>query len=163
VDISATSGDPANTTVTNPLTVTAGCTPKSCVDLPAGQCSAPDGCGGTLACGCPGGQVCGSTGMCQTAPATPGVSSLSFNPSSVRGGTSSTGTVTLNMAAPSGGLGVFLTSQNAAAQVPSSIVIPQGKTSGTFTVTTSRVGSTTSATILAQSNGTASAVLTITP
>lgn len=163
VGISATSGDPANTVVTNPLTVTPGCTPKSCVDLPAGQCSAPDGCGGTLSCGCPGGQVCGGTGMCQSAPATPGVSSLALNPSTVKGGSSSTGTVGLNMAAPAGGLAVFLSSSSASATVPDSVVVPQGQASANFGVTTSRVGATTSVTILAQSNGSASAVLTITP
>jgi len=65
VNISATSGDPANTVVTNPLTVTAGCTPKSCLDIPANQCSAPDGCGGTLACGCSGGLSCGADGICR--------------------------------------------------------------------------------------------------
>lgn len=163
VDISATSGDPANTVVTNPLTVTAGCTPKSCVDLPAGQCSAPDGCGGTLSCGCPGGQVCGGAGTCQSAPASPGVASLALNPSTLKGGSSSTGTVGLNMAAPAGGLAVFLSSSSASATVPGSVVVPEGQTSANFAVTTSRVGSNTSATILAQSNGSASAVLTITP
>ena len=93
VKISATSGDAANTVVTSPVTVTAGCTPKSCVDLPAGQCSAPDACGGTLACGCPGGQVCGASGICQSAPATPGVSTLALNPSTVTGSSPSTATV----------------------------------------------------------------------
>jgi hypothetical protein len=160
VNISATSG---GNTVTNPLTVTAGCTPKSCFDLPANQCSGPDGCGGTLACGCSGGQVCGSNGMCGAAPPSPGVASLSLNPSSLRGGSSSTGTVTLNMAAPSGGLGVFFSSSSASATPPGSIVVPAGQTSATFPVTTSRVGATTSATITASSNGSASAVLTITP
>ncbi|MFL5364023.1 MAG: hypothetical protein ACJ781_00950 [Myxococcales bacterium] len=163
VNISATTGDPGNKVVTNPITVTAGCTPKSCFDLPANQCAGPDGCGGTLACGCSGGQVCGSNGMCGTAPPSPGVSSLSLNPSSLRGGSSSTGTVTLNMAAPSGGLGVFFSSSSASATPPGSIVIPAGQTSATFPVSTSRVGSTTSATITASSNGSASAVLTITP
>jgi hypothetical protein len=163
VNISATSGDPGSTVVTDPLTVTAGCTPRSCVDLPAGQCTAPDGCGGTLACGCPGGAVCGSTGMCEGAPVSAGVSSVTLNPSTTTGGASSTGTAALNIAAPAGGLAVFLASSSAAANVPGSVVVPEGQTSASFNVTTSRVGSTTVATITAQSNGSASAGLTISP
>jgi hypothetical protein len=162
-DISATSGDPANTVVTNPLTIAPGCTPKSCVDLPSGQCSGPDGCGGTLACGCPGGQMCGGDGMCQTAAQSPGVSSLVLNPSTVQGGSASTGTVTLNMAAPPGGLAVFFSSSGASATPPDSLIVPEGQTSANFEVSTSPVRSTTAATISAQSNGSAKMVLTITP
>jgi hypothetical protein len=75
VTVSASSGAAGQSPVTNPLTVTPGCTPGSCLDIPANQCSAPDGCGGTLACGCPGGQTCGAGGMCQ-ATASLAVSSI---------------------------------------------------------------------------------------
>jgi len=64
VTVSASSGAPGQSPVTNPLTVTAGCQPKSCLNIPANQCSAPDGCGGTLACGCSFGQACGADGFC---------------------------------------------------------------------------------------------------
>ena len=65
VTVSASSGAPGQSPVTNPLTVTAGCTPKSCLDIPANQCAGPDGCGGTLACGCSGGLSCGADGICR--------------------------------------------------------------------------------------------------
>src|SRR5690242_12195682 len=123
VTISGSSGAPGQTAITNPLTVTAGCAPKTCFDVAAGACGPiADGCGGTITCGCDFGQTCGgggTTGVCGTA-ATPTVSSLTFNPASVTGGSSSIGTVSLSMAAPSGGAGVFLSSSSSAASVPSS-------------------------------------------
>ena len=86
-------------------------------------------------------------------PAT--LSSLSLNPTSVVGGTqSSTGTVKLSGAAPAGGVRVTLSSSNGAASVPSSVLIPAGATSATFTVNTSIVLVSTSATISASYNGT---------
>jgi hypothetical protein len=163
VTVSASSGAAGQAPITNPLTVTAGCTPKSCLDIPANQCSAPDGCGGTLACGCPGGGVCAADGTCGPAPTALGVASLTLNPTSVKGGTSSVGTVTLNMPSPPGGSAVFFNTSNAAAQPPSSVVLPEGATSANFNVTTSRVGSTTPATITASLGGQKTAVLTITP
>ena len=81
------------------------------------------------------------------------LTSLSLNPPSVTGGTSSTGTVTLNGAAPTGGLSVTLSSDNASATVPASITVAGGSTTATFTVTTGTVGSSTSATITAGYNG----------
>ncbi|MCP9494831.1 MAG: hypothetical protein MSG64_10295 [Pyrinomonadaceae bacterium MAG19_C2-C3] len=66
------------------------------------------------------------------------LSSLALNPSTVTGGQTSTGTVTLFNPAPSGGLTVNLSSSDTAvATVPSTLAIPQGATSGTFTVQTS--------------------------
>lgn len=60
--------------------------------------------------------------------------SLSVAPSSMPGGSSATGTVTLVEAAPPGGIVIALSSDNASATVPSSITIAAGDTSGTFTV-----------------------------
>ncbi len=76
----------------------------------------------------------GNAGKC-----TPGaIQSFSLNPSLVDGGQSSTGTVTLASAAPPGGAEVSLSSDDiAVATVPASFTIPEGQTSGTFTVTTS--------------------------
>ena len=171
VTISASSGAPGQAPVTTPLTVTAGCSPKTCLEVRGGTehggpCgSIPDGCGGNLQCGCDFGETCGGggvAGQCGTAPSV-GVSGLSLNPSSVTGGSSSTGTVTLNMAAPSGGVGVFLSSSAAAATVPGSVVVPQGQTSASFTVSTAAVSATNFVTISATSNGSASAVLTVNP
>src|SRR5256884_4394829 len=61
------------------------------------------------------------------------LSALALNPTSVNSGSSSTGTVTLSGAAPSGGAVVNLSSSASAATVPSSVTIIQGYSSGTFT------------------------------
>jgi len=93
----------------------------------------------------------------------PGVSSVTLSPTSVKGGTSSTGTVTLTGIAPAGGLVVSLSS-NKAATVPASVPVPTGSRSAVFTITTSTVKATTSAAITATGGGTkASATLTVTP
>jgi len=96
-------------------------------------------------------------------PPPPTLSSLTLNPSSVFGGLqSSTGTVTLTGPAPAGGAQVFLSSNNAAARVPSSVTVAAGATSATFTVNTSFVLFSTSATISASYNGTTrTAVLSV--
>ncbi len=87
-------------------------------------------------------------------PPSPTVSSLTLNPANVFGGQSSTGTVTLTGPAPAGGAQVLLSSSNGAATVPSSVIVPAGATSATFTVNTSFVLISTSATISASYNGT---------
>lgn len=67
-----------------------------------------------------------------------------FNPASIRGGTSSTGTVTLAGPAPRGGAVVSLLNGNlSVATVPASVTIPAGQTSATFSVTTTPVAATT--------------------
>jgi FG-GAP-like repeat len=85
----------------------------------------------------------------QAPPATAALSSVALSPSSVVGGNSSTGTVTLTAAAPSGGFAVALSRNNAAASVPASVVVPAGATTATFTVTTSAVTAPTPVTITA--------------
>ncbi len=83
------------------------------------------------------------------------LASLTLSPSSVIGGLeSSTGTVNLTRAAPTGGAIVALFSSNGAARVPSSVVIPAGASSASFTVRTSIVLISTSSTISASYNGT---------
>jgi len=91
-----------------------------------------------------------------TPPPLPTVSSLTLNPTSVVGGLqSSTGTVTLSGPAPAGGATVMLSSSNTTvARVPSSVTVPAGATSATFTVNTSGVLLTTSANISASYNNT---------
>ena len=98
-------------------------------------------------------------------PPVPTLSSLSLNPTSVTGGNSSTGTVTLSGAAPAGGAQVALSSSNTTvARVPSSVTVAAGATSATFTVSTSAVSASTSATISASYGGvTRSAFVTVTP
>ena len=101
-------------------------------------------------------------------PGTPPVtlSSLTLNPTSVTGGTqSSTGTVTLSGAAPSGGAVVSLSSNNtAAAQLPASVTVAAGATTASFTVSTSAVSAATAVTITAAYGGTTrTAILTVNP
>jgi hypothetical protein len=90
---------------------------------------------------------------------------VSVSPTSVTGGSSAQGTVTLSSAAPSGGAVVSLTSSNtAAATVPASVTIAAGATSATFGITTSAVAASTSVTISATYSGlTRMAALTVTP
>src|SRR5205823_8468457 len=54
-------------------------------------------------------------------------------------------------------------SSAAAATVPGSVVVPQGQTSASFTVSTAAVSATNFVTISATSNGSVSAVLTVNP
>jgi hypothetical protein len=99
-------------------------------------------------------------------PPAPTLSSLTLNPTSVVGGTqSSTGTVTLTGAAPSGGAVVTLASSNTtAARTPSSVMVAAGATSATFTVSTSAVLASTTANISGTYGGvTRLASLTVTP
>jgi len=87
-------------------------------------------------------------------PTQPSLSSLSLNPTSVVGGNSSTGTVTLTAPAPSGGFVVNLSSSNTnVATVPSTVTVPAGATSANFTVSTQAVSSATSVTITASAGG----------
>src|SRR5262245_20837513 len=87
--------------------------------------------------------------------------SLTFNPSVLIGGADSTGTVTLNSAAPPGGAVVTLTSSNAAATVPVSVTVAAGATTKTFAVTTRTVTAATQVNITATSLG-ASRISTMT-
>jgi len=98
-------------------------------------------------------------------PASVSLSSISLNPTSVTGGNSSTGTVTLSGAAPAGGAQVALSSGNAAAaRVPSSVTVAAGTTSASFTVATSAVAASTTVTIsAAYASATRSASLTVAP
>jgi hypothetical protein len=82
------------------------------------------------------------------------LSSLTLNPTNVFGGQNSTGTVRLTGPAPAGGAVVTLSNSNGAASVPSSVTVPAGATSASFTVRTSSVLFSTSSDISASYNGT---------
>ena len=94
----------------------------------------------------------------------PLLTGLKLSPTSVVGGSSSTGTVTLSGLAPTGGSTVLLTSTSANAVVPASVTVPSGASTASFTVTTLGVVTTTTSTVSAAFTGstTQSAVLTIT-
>jgi hypothetical protein len=91
-----------------------------------------------------------------------GVTSLTLNPATVSAGGASTGTVVLSGPAPAGGAVVQLSGMNPAT-VPSSVTVPAGATSATFTVGTTSTSSTAQATIYALLNTTWGAVITVTP
>src|SRR5205823_1385212 len=98
-------------------------------------------------------------------PPTVTISAITVNPASVVGGSSSTGTATLNRAAPSGGAAVSLSSSNTgAATVPASVTVPAGATSANFTIATKAVSASTPVTISGAFGGaTRTATLTVTP
>lgn len=78
----------------------------------------------------------------------PALTSVAMNPSTVTGGTSSTGTVTLGGSAAASAV-VTLASNSAAAVVPANVTVAAGATTATFQATTSGVNASTPATITA--------------
>jgi len=93
------------------------------------------------------------------------LTSLTFKPSSVTGGQLSAGTVTIGAPAPSGGIGIAITSDHPGiAHPPSLVVVPGGATSTSFAVRTFPVHQQTVVTITASANTShTSAPLTVNP
>ncbi|MCC7433941.1 MAG: hypothetical protein IT363_04595 [Methanoregulaceae archaeon] len=108
-----------------------------------------------------------SQGLSLTASVTvraPLVTSISMNPTSVRGGFNSTGTVTITGPAPTAGLVVSLTSASSLVTVPSSITIQPGVTTGSFTARSLPTGKTLMIVMTARTGSvTRSTTLIITP
>jgi len=71
----------------------------------------------------------------QAASAAGSIGALNINPDSVRAGESTTGIVDLGFADPEPTVVRFFSSDPSVAQVPTSITIPAGQTTGTFTIT----------------------------
>jgi hypothetical protein len=95
-----------------------------------------------------------------------GVLFLNLSPNPVVGPNDVTGTVTLECSAAPGAVVVTLSSSNAAVAAPavSSITIPFGSTTGSFTVTTADVSAVSSAVIKATAGGVSkSRTLTVNP
>jgi FG-GAP-like repeat len=91
------------------------------------------------------------------------LSSLTLEPTSVSGGSSSTGTVTLSAAPTSATTIALSSSKTSTATVPSNVTVAAGSTSATFTISTQRVSSNTNVTITASLAGASkTAVLTVT-
>ncbi|HWD40416.1 MAG TPA: PQQ-binding-like beta-propeller repeat protein [Fimbriimonas sp.] len=101
-----------------------------------------------------------ATGQLYVAP--PPVTKLSIQSTSIYGGHSTQGTATISLAAGSGGVEVDLGSSSAAAQAPSQLVVPQGQTSISFTVTTTRSGDIATSKISAGNDGKVGAQQTLT-
>src|SRR5207302_7919436 len=81
----------------------------------------------------------------------PSLSSLSLNPTSVVGGRSATGTVTLSAPAPNDGVVVSLSDDSSTAAVPASVTVPAGSSSANFALTTTAVTASMPATVPAAS------------
>jgi hypothetical protein len=111
--------------------------------------------------------ISGTYGVTRTATLTvaaANLNGLTLNPTTVKGSSPSTGTVTLSRPAPTGGAAVTLSSNlTSAATVPASVTVAAGNTSATFTVTTKTVTTSTSVTISATKGGIVTATLTVTP
>ncbi len=90
---------------------------------------------------------------------------VSLSASTVKGGTTVTGRVTLGSAAPPAGVVVTLNSSNALqASVPATVTVPGGATTNTFPITTTAVSTSSRLTISGTTGGTAqNASLTLTP
>ncbi len=97
----------------------------------------------------------GSGGVITVLAATPPVSvgGLSCAPQSVNAPGSSTCTVTLSGAAPTGGFAVSLSDDSASVAVPGSVTVPTGASSAQFTATVSSVSGDQTATISASAGG----------
>lgn len=101
--------------------------------------------------------------LANTVSTVPLLGAVSVSPTSVTGGLSSTGTVSLNVPAPAGGSVVALTSSLPSVTVPATVTVPAGASSVNFPVTTSATASTVTSTITASLLGaTKTATLTVT-
>jgi len=81
------------------------------------------------------------------------LTALTLDPSSVGGGETATGTVTLSGPAGPSGTTVSLVSSSPSATVPSTAIVPAGQSSGTFTIATKPVATSGTATITATLGG----------
>lgn len=81
------------------------------------------------------------------------LASLSVSPTSVIGGQSAIGSVSLSGSAPAGGATVTLFSANAAATVPATVIVPANATAANFNVTTTAVNALTAGNITANYAG----------
>ena len=137
------------------------------VKVPSGVTSANLGVSSTFASSDTGIQLVssGSGGaILGLSPVLPSLSTLACSPATVTSPTTSTCTVTLTAAAPSGGVTVSLSSNNANLTVPTSVVVPRGATSVTFAATPAMVSSSLTVTVMASAGGVGkTAMVTVAP
>jgi hypothetical protein len=93
------------------------------------------------------------------------LAAVTVSPSTVNGGATARGTVSLDAGAPAGGVVVQLSSSNPnVANVPATTTIPAGSVESTFNITTNQVAGRTPATLSGISGGVTRTVgLTVTP
>lgn len=87
------------------------------------------------------------------APAPTGLQSLSTSVNTVAGTTTLTGTVTLTGAAPAGGVKVAIKGSSKSESFPAGVIVAQGTSSYTFTITSTGVPASRLITLKATSNG----------
>ena len=90
------------------------------------------------------------------------ISKFTLTPASVKGGRKVKGQIQLSVAAPSGGVLIYLASNNWAAVIPSTVIVPAGKKSVNFQIATTKVPISQKAKIQAWSTNTVSKTLKIT-
>ena len=88
----------------------------------------------------------------QLAAVVPTLSTLSCSSGSLTGAGTDSCTVTLNIAAPSGGFAVSLASNNSAVTIPASVTVAANATSASFTATVTAVSTAQAATLTATAN-----------
>jgi photosystem II stability/assembly factor-like uncharacterized protein len=94
----------------------------------------------------------------------PAIKSLTITPGSVKGGLTASGKVVLNGSAGLGGIPVTLASNSASVVVPATLPIPNGSNQAFFTINTTGVASSTTATVTASLVGSSTtATLTVIP
>ena len=82
------------------------------------------------------------TGVNEGSAGSAALSTHTINPTSVKGGVSATGTVTLTGNAPAGGIVVNLSSNNSKITVPATVTVLQGQSTANYPITTVPVVST---------------------
>lgn len=87
------------------------------------------------------------------APAPTGLQSLTTSVNTVAGTTTLTGTVTLTGAAPAGGVKVAIKGSSRSESFPAGVIVAQGTSSYTFTITSTGVAASRLITLKATSNG----------
>ena len=87
------------------------------------------------------------------APAPTGLQSLSTSVNTVAGTTTLTGTVTLTGAAPAGGVKVAIKGSSKSESFPAGVIVAEGTSSYTFTITSTGVAASRLITLKATSNG----------
>lgn len=94
----------------------------------------------------------------------PILSGLTATPGNVKGGVTTQGQVTISRAAPAGGVRVYLSDNTSAMSCPSTVTVPAGQTSVTFTISTKPVSQSVTRELVATCAGASvSANVTITP
>ena len=108
--------------------------------------------------------ISGTGGSISVQALAPVVSKLVCSPTSIASGATSTCTVTLSAAAPTGGSAVTISDNSSALTAPASVTVAAGASTANFTATAGSVTANQSVTVTAALNGSsATAAVTVTP